>query len=332
MSRPRALVASSRGPTVSLLGDQGDVLGADLGLESPAHLAAHPFRQVGYVALETDPGAVAAVEFTAESRVLDLWQGLPANPCHVAVDPGGRWLYVCSYMGGAVTGLALAPDGAFDRRREPSVCLITGSGPHPRQESSHPHSSLVVGNQLAVADLGTDQIRFYPLADGGLVDQPEIVRLPPGSGPRSLTAGGSLVACSLELEPGVAWLERADGHWRSTISSLELPPPAQPSEIVLADGRAVIAVRGTDVLGLVSREDGVIGLVASARGVRGLAADAGRILAAAEKDDLVTEYLITVTGIETTGSWAVTAPASVIAWPDAWAPDPAMAVRSVLAG
>ncbi|MCA0253611.1 MAG: lactonase family protein [Actinobacteria bacterium] len=323
MSRPRALVASSRGPTLSLLGAHGAVVGVELGLESPAHLAAHPSRPVGYVTLETDPGAVAAVDFTAQPRVLDLWQGLPANPCHVTVAPGGCWLYVCSYMGGAVTGLALTPEGTFDRRREPGVYFTTGSGPHPRQESSHPHSSLAVGDQLAVADLGTDEIRFYPLAGGELGDEPEVVRLPPGSGPRSLTAAGALVACSLELEPGVAWLERADGRWRLAVSSLELPPPAQPSETVLAGDRAVIAVRGTEVLGVVDRRDGVVGLVASPRGVRGLAPDAGRILAAAEKDDLVTEYLVSAAGLEPMASWAVTAPASVIAWPDGWAPGPA---------
>lgn len=44
---------------------------------------------------------------------------------------------------------------------------------------------------------------------------------------------------------------------------------------------------------------------------------------AAEKDDLVTECLVSAAGLEPVASWAVTAPVSVIAWPDGWAPGPA---------
>lgn len=324
MNHPRAVAVSSHGPTLSLLGHEGGVATVDLALERPSHLATHPAHDVVYVALETDPGTVAAVDLTARPRVIDVWQGLPANPCHVTVDPGGRWLYTCSYLGGVVSALPLEPGGAFDRRRGQRVLPSAGSGRHPRQEGSHPHSSLVAGGHLAVADLGTDEVRYYRLRAGEPVGPPRIVSLPSGSGPRSLTAAGSLIACSLELQPGIAWLDRGDVPGPSAVTSLGLPPPAQPSELVIVDGLGVIAVRGSDVIGVASPAGGVVQLVDSPRGVRGLAAIPGGVLAAAEKDDVVVEYAVSRTGIRATGAvWPVNSPAAVACWPGAWESRPA---------
>lgn len=330
MNHPRAIAVGSHGSTLSLLGHDGGVATVDLALERPSHLATHPARDVVYVALETDPGAVAAVDLTARPRVIDVWQGLPANPCHVTVEPGGRWLYACCYLGGAVAALPLEPGGAFDPRREQRVLQSTGSGQHSRQESSHPHSSLVVNSHLAVADLGTDEVRFYRLQDGEPVGPARIVTLPGGSGPRSLTSAGSVIACSLELQPGIAWLAPDDAPEPPQVTPLGLQPPAQPSEVVIVDGVGVIAVRGSDVIGVASRTGGVLAFVDSPRGARGLAAVPGGVLAAAEKDDVVVEYAVSRTGIRETGAaWPVESPAAVAGWPRAWQPRPALQPQMV---
>ncbi|MFE2046746.1 lactonase family protein [Streptomyces sp. NPDC059477] len=63
----------------------------------------------------------------------------------------------------------------------------TGGGPHPRQDSSHPHAVTFdpSGRFLGTADLGIDKAEIFRLAGGGLRRVSE-VSVPSGMGPRHI--------------------------------------------------------------------------------------------------------------------------------------------------
>lgn len=106
-------------------------------------------------------------------------------PCHVSVHPNGEWLYVANYVGGVIARYPLAADGQI--KAVSDIKRLAGEGPHPRQESSHPHSITVSpeGNWVIVADLGTDYLHTYQadMAEWELISTTE---MPAGAGPRHL--------------------------------------------------------------------------------------------------------------------------------------------------
>ena len=106
-----------------------------------------------------------------------------ADPCHVAV--AGDRLAVANYNGGTVA--------LFEWRRDRIGASIVvhqhrGGGDHYRQEGCHPHGVHFLAGRLLVPDLGDDRIYVYRSGDGGLE---RAIDVPPGSGPRHLTADGS---------------------------------------------------------------------------------------------------------------------------------------------
>jgi 6-phosphogluconolactonase len=105
-------------------------------------------------------------------------------PAHLAVDPSGRYLIVANYVGGTFVVLPIERDG----RLGPVISEIIdmGHGPNTqRQASPHPHGIAFdpAGRFLATADLGTDQVQVFRLADGNLVRNSQ-ANTAPGAGPR----------------------------------------------------------------------------------------------------------------------------------------------------
>jgi 6-phosphogluconolactonase len=105
------------------------------------------------------------------------------DPCHLAVDAGGRNVAVANYTGGSVAILPLDDDG---RLRPPvRVRRLSGSGPNAaRQQVPHAHCVSFDPSKkfLLTADLGSDRI-LVERVDGAAGDG---FALPPGSGPRHL--------------------------------------------------------------------------------------------------------------------------------------------------
>ncbi|WP_052441653.1 lactonase family protein [Streptacidiphilus anmyonensis] len=83
----------------------------------------------------------------------------------------------------------------------------TGSGPHPRQDSAHPHAVVFDpdGRFLATADLGIDKVQVFRLTDGRLEHVSETL-LPRGTGPRHLafTEDGRTLYVIGELDGSIA--------------------------------------------------------------------------------------------------------------------------------
>ena len=89
---------------------------------------------------------------------------------HLDVDPTGRYLDVANYVGGNFVVLPIESDG----RLAPVIGEIVDNGHGPnaqRQASPHPHGITFdpAGRFLATADLGTDEIQIFQLANGKLV-------------------------------------------------------------------------------------------------------------------------------------------------------------------
>lgn len=220
---------------------------------APSFLVATP--RLVYAVGEDDPGSLAA--FAVHDDHLVPLAPTPASggsyPCHLALDPTGRRLWVANYGDGTVGEVPLDDDERLvgPVRRTTHV----GSGPNPeRQEGPHAHFVVVApgGRHVLVVDLGTDEVRRYRLQPDGLVPEGVALRLPPGTGPRHLafSPDGRRAYLSAELRPALLVLSwRPDEATGEVIGTHWLAgPAASPSHVVVDDDRVVVAVRGTDQL------------------------------------------------------------------------------------
>jgi 6-phosphogluconolactonase len=197
-----------------------------------------------------------------QAHALNMIPSQGAEPCNLAVDPGGRMLVITNYTSSTLAVQKLARDGAFEG--ELRLIYLTGGSIDPdRQGDAHPHQAVFDGNRLYVVDLGADLLREYDVdPDGAVVDALIPVRetaVPAGTGPRHLVVlPGGRLALSGELgstvitgRPGI------DADAWAVVSSTERTGPAKtrsarnyPGDIqASADGRLIyIANRGYDTI------------------------------------------------------------------------------------
>ena len=106
-----------------------------------------------------------------------------AYPCHLTLV--GNLLIVSNYASGSVSRFTLNEDGTIGEMLP--LIEFSGAGRDPeRQESPHAHQALLTpGGWLAVSDLGTDSVHFYPAPEIA-ADHPAAlqVKTPAGFGPR----------------------------------------------------------------------------------------------------------------------------------------------------
>jgi len=163
------------------------------GSDNPSFLAMHPTRPLLYCVNETRDGGVSAFAVEAETGHLTLLNRQPSlgdDPCHLCVDPTGKFVIVANYTSGNITVLPIETDGSLG----PSVEMVQhhGSGPNVRQTGPRMHMvSFSPDHQyLIAADLGIDQVLVYRLdsTSGKLTlhegDGVHPAQLTPGAGPR----------------------------------------------------------------------------------------------------------------------------------------------------
>ncbi|WP_405734397.1 lactonase family protein [Streptomyces sp. NBC_01537] len=199
--------------------------------EGASFLAAHPSLDVVYSADEAESGTVSAFAHDGDGILTAL--GTPvssggANPCHLSVHPGGRWLLTANYgtetAPGSVAVHRLDTDGRITELTD--VVVHEGSGPVTgRQEGSHAHQVITdpAGRFVLATDLGADAVFTYRLdTDAGTLRQTAVNALRAGSGPRHLAfaPGGELVWSVDELsstltghryDPGTGTLTAVSG-------------------------------------------------------------------------------------------------------------------------
>ena len=164
-------------------------LGTAAKAQSPSFLAVHPALPVVYAAAE-QRRKVQAYRREGDFGLVPLGEPEPAGEatCHVAVDPGGRFVTAACWGDGQVLLYELDGDGAITGRfpAAPSVDPHAALSPRePRQSRAHASLMLQDGRVLTT-DLGHDTLRVWNYEPGaGLVADHEVV-LPFGSGPRHL--------------------------------------------------------------------------------------------------------------------------------------------------
>jgi 6-phosphogluconolactonase len=166
--------------------------------ENPSFLAVHPNQRFVYAVNEVsrydgrEGGSVSAFAVDRGSGKLTLLNRVPsrgADPCHLAVDASGKWLFVANYTGGSVAAFPVREDGSlgdastFFQHSGSSIDKERQNGPHAHATVVSPDNRFV----LAV-DLGLDRVFSYRLdtAAGGLAGAPGFASAAPGSGPRHL--------------------------------------------------------------------------------------------------------------------------------------------------
>jgi 6-phosphogluconolactonase (cycloisomerase 2 family) len=218
---------------------------------------------------EHNAGTVSAFAIDRTSGQLTLLNTVEsggAGPTYVSIHPSGRFLLVANYFGGSVAVLPILADGqlacATDIQVDrgaigPTRATNAPPGSHALSGHDRTHAHMIqsdpAGRFVLHADLGLDQIfvwQFDATRGTLLPNDPPVVSLPPGDGPRHFhfhPHGRWLY--SIQEEGSTIVLFDYEAHTgrlsaRQTISTL--PPGFAGSNfcseiLVSADGRFVYA-------------------------------------------------------------------------------------------
>lgn len=214
---------------------------------SPSWIARHPDLPVLYAVAEEDDGGVtswALVDGVPGERLGTGSTG-GADPCHLTVDPSGRFLVTANYSGGSVAVHRLDARGGIGERTD--LRAHRRHGDLPRQAGPHPHMVRPHDGELLVTDLGGDAVYRYTLDGDGRLSEVAVVDTPAGTGPRHLLPAGDRFYVVGELSNRLLVY---DTDWRlldavpTTVSGVE----NYPSEVAYADGFLYVANRGADTV------------------------------------------------------------------------------------
>ncbi|MDQ0823084.1 6-phosphogluconolactonase [Arthrobacter sp. V4I6] len=233
-------------------------LGLATKADSPSFLAVHPSLPVVY-AVGEQARTVHAYRRSGAFGLEPAGPGWTAGeaPCHVAVDPLGRYLTVACWGDGQVLLFELDDDGGISARF--AAAASTDSG-----RPSRAHASLnLEDGRVMTTDLGHDLLRIWKYLPGaGLALDHEVV-LPRGSGPRHLaqhTSGSVFVVTEYSVEVAVVQRSAATGIFRlvgiGPATQTGALPGDSAAEIALtADGRhAYVGVRGSNRMSVLQVE------------------------------------------------------------------------------
>jgi 6-phosphogluconolactonase len=246
------------------------------GIRNPSFLALHPNGRYLYAVSESQrfdgkpTGSVTAFVIQDSGRQLtkiNEQSSVGQGPCHVAVDPTGKFVAVANYGGGSVTVLPVQDDGGLS----PSSDHVQheGSSVNPQRQKG-PHAHCVnfdaAGRYLISCDLGLDKALIYRFdtRHGTLEPNPvqAAVTVTPGAGPRHFAfhPNGKLAYAINELNSTVTafrydseqgTLQTIESH--STLPS-QFDGQSTTAEIeISADGRFLYGSnRGHDSLAIFS--------------------------------------------------------------------------------
>jgi 6-phosphogluconolactonase len=213
---------------------------------SPSFLAIHPNRKFLYAVNEISnyegkkAGSVSSFAMdtkTGQLKLLNTVSSKGDGPCHLVVDPSGKWLYVANYGGGSVAEYPVHADGSLGE----SSAFVQHAGSsvdRGRQSGPHGHSTVISpdGKSVFVADLGLDEVLSYKV--GGLKpNDPPFVKIAPGAGPRHLafTPDGKFAYVMTEMTASVVAFKYSGGKFEElqTLPTTEMAPNVSGAEIAV---------------------------------------------------------------------------------------------------
>jgi 6-phosphogluconolactonase (cycloisomerase 2 family) len=228
---------------------------SSVGLQSPTYLIRHPDHPWVYAVHETSPGQVSAVRYDTEgAHLINTVESGGDGGCHLCFDHSGEFVIVAHYSSGSIASFRIEDNGALSERI--GLLEFSGSGPDTeRQDASHAHQVVSVGESILVPDLGADAIHIVRIDDeGNLSPAADSIALPPGSGPRHLVLAGRhlVVACELSATLWVGALDAEVGAEGITVptSTRQVEDRIYPSAIGRIGDQIVVANRGADTLSL----------------------------------------------------------------------------------
>ena len=237
--------------------------GSHAGIENPSFVAVHPGGSHLYAVSETGGATEGSVHALRIERGAGAIALVPLNhrrsggdhPCHLRVDPGGRWLAVSTYGSGSVAVFPIDGDGTLGEMA--SSARHSGRGfDAERQEGPHAHSAVFSpdGRFLVVADLGLDRLVVYRFdGETGGIRRHREFPTDPGAGPRhtAFHPDGAHLFVVGELDNTLRLFTWRDGELEPGPSLATVPAGEQPS--LAADigvspggGRVFVSNRGHD--------------------------------------------------------------------------------------
>lgn len=230
--------------TEGILASQGSFTG----IPNPSFITIHPNHSWLYAVSETANnsdgrfGEVWAFRFNPEPFAMETINHQTTRgdwPCHVRIDPMGKWLIATNYGTGNFAVYPILEDGSLGDMTD--FVQHQGSGPRKeRQEGPHVHSSIFTpDNRFAiVADLGIDQLVIYKFDSvTGKLSLHTSVPTSPGAGPRHLVfhPNKKWLYAANELNSTVAFYDYDSANGtileRQNISSI----PSDAPENIVAD-------------------------------------------------------------------------------------------------
>lgn len=188
--------------------------------EGPSFLAIHPNKKFLYaiygkgIGAKSQTGSVIAYQINpATGKLTKLGREQPSegsDPCHVSIDPKGRFIYVSNYGTGSLSVYPIQKDGSVGKVAD--VIQHQGKSVNPaRQQGPHMHSVIPSpdGKWIYATDLGLDKIMIYAVnpATGKLTPASKpFAASVPGAGPRHLAIhpNGNFACSAEELSSKVA--------------------------------------------------------------------------------------------------------------------------------
>lgn len=173
------------------------------GIANPSFLAFDPEHHFLFACNETEMfagqpgGGVSAFALDAGAASMTFVNAQPTHgafPCHLCVDPSGRYVLSANYGSGSYAVHPIASDGRLGGATD--VVQHAGSGPNARRQGG-PHAHMVTfdlsGRYALLVDLGIDRTLVYRLETAGKL-VPNEVAAPSGamrqsSGPSAPGAG-----------------------------------------------------------------------------------------------------------------------------------------------
>ena len=201
-------------------------------------LAQHPTSPVVYGVSGTpgEEGRLRAWRVDGAATALaDVATG-GSEPCHLAVDPAGRWLVVANYESGSLAVWTLAEDGT--PVGDASLLQLSGSSVDPdRQTTAHPHQVVLDGDVTYVVDLGADVVRVFTVDSSrdsaDVLTSLREVPVPSGTGPRHLVRlpdGRAAISGELLSSVLVGRLGASSVDWSVASSTQRGARPGPPYE------------------------------------------------------------------------------------------------------
>jgi 6-phosphogluconolactonase len=200
-----------------------------------------------YATDEEDDGKVAAFAIQADGG-LEFLNSQPTggvHPCHLDIDPSGRYVLSANYTSGSVAVHPIAADGSLGATTH--HLQREGTGPNKdRQEGPHAHQIAFdpAGAYVFDIDLGSDTVYSSTLTEDGRLEEVDRLHIHPGAGPRHMVFHPSAGAAYVinELDSTLTVCSYSDGKLQivQTASTRPADSPGEnfPAELLIsADGR-----------------------------------------------------------------------------------------------